>query len=379
MELTLREFENLNLYSHKNMEKVIRKLVNESYNGALTSMFDDSLVLLDHTDGKFYVADYEFDEKNLTLTLENFEEVHLVKEEESFEENVLNFFEDEEVCPHDLVKSYKENIIEQERYIDELIADVISAKDFSESINYKNIKDAREKLTLESENENFFKLYEERIQTHPLTSIKYFDWVNPVKVSLVETEKHSVINTSVIEKAKNLWKRADFKELFLEASDDMQEEDNEKMLSLFESYPVLFHLAEEERLAVFGKTLLSSPLREERKDIVEKIETLISEDEDFLDLRENYITEAEVDLDSINHNDDTEEGEEAKGEKADQKLELTAEEMEKLKKDLQALCDKMEEGEEKKKLSDIIDRISASKEEGTKPSDIKEAVSLLTL
>ena len=374
MELTLREFENLNLYSHKNMEKVIRKLVNESYNGVLTSMFDDSLVLLDHTDGKFYVADYQFDEKELTLALENFEEVQLVKEEENFEESVSNFFEDEEMTAHDLVKSYKKNIIEQEKYIDDLIANVMSTKDFSEAVDYSKIKAAKKEIVLESVNDPFFKIYEERLQTHPLTSIKYFDWETPVKVSLIETERNSIINTSIVEKAKSMWKRNDFKEAFLEAAEQLEEGTDEKMLALFESYPVLFHLAEEDRLAVFGKTLLSSELRESRKEIVRKIESLLAEDEDFVELRESYITEEEADADV-----GTEDGDEPEVEKADQKLELTAEQMDKLKKDLKALHDKMEEGEEKKKLSDIIDRISASKEEGTKPADIKEAVSLLTL
>jgi len=370
MELTLREFENLNLYSHKNMEKVIRKLVNESYNGVLTSMFDDSLVLLDHVDGKFYVTDYKFNEKDLTLTLENFEEVQLIKEEDDFEEMVGNFFEDAEISPHELVMSYKENIIEQEKYIDELIANVMSAKDFSDAIDYNKIKKTRDSLVVESAKEPFFKLYEERLQTHPLTKIKYFDWKTPVKVSLIETERLSVINTSIVEKAKNIWKRGDFKEAFLEAAEQLQEGNYEKMLALFEDFPVLFYLAEEDRLAVFGKTLLSSSLREERKDIVRKIESLLQEDEDFIGIRENYITEEEES--ETNLEDDG-------VEKEEQKLELTPEDIEKLKKDLQTLHDKMEEGAEKKKLSDIIDKISGSKEEGTKPADIKEAVSLLTL
>lgn len=375
MELTLREFENLNLYSHKNMERVIRKLVNESYNAALTSMFDDSLVLLDHTEGKFYVADYSFNEKDLTLSLSEFEEVKLVKEEEDFEEAVEDFFEGEDLSPHDLARSYKENIVEQERYIDELIAEVVSTKDFSASINYKKIKEAKEGLVLESTKEPFFKLYEERLETHPLTKIKYFDWKTPVKVSLMETEKYSVINTTVVEKAKSMWKRDDFKEAFLEAAEELQEGEYEKMLALFESFPVLFHLAEEDRLAVFGKSLLSSSLREDRKYIVEKIEELINEDYDFICLRESYIAEDEDedDVAGIDQEDTP------KVPKEEKKLELTPAETEKLKKDLQALCDKMEDGEEKEKLSDIIEKISASKEEGTKPADIKEAVSLLTI
>lgn len=369
MELTLREFENLNLYSHKNMEKVIRKLVNESYNAALTSMFDDSIVLLDHETGKFYTADYNFNEENLTLTLENFEEVALVKEEGDFEEDVSKFFEDEDMSPQDLVKSYTKNIIEQERYIDDLIAEVVSSKDFSHRVNYPQIKEAVEKVSLASKREKFFDVYKNRLETHPLTEVHYFNWETPVRVCLMETEKHPVINTSMVEKAKNMWKRGDFKEAFIQAAKQLQEEDsNEKMLALFENFPVLFYLTEEDRLAVFGKSLLSSSLREERKEVVRKIEGLLEENEDFVELRENYITEAE----DIEADIETPEAPEAD-------LELSTAEVKKLVTDLTAVRDKLEDGAEKTKLSSIIEKLSASEEEGTKPAEVKEAVSLLSL
>ncbi len=369
MELTLREFENLNLYSHKNMEKVIRKLVNESYNAALTSMFDDSLVLLDHTTGKFYTADYMFNESTLTLSLKNFEEVLLVKEESEFESDLGRFFEDEDMSPHELVESYKENIIEQEKYIDDLISEVVSTKNFANTVNYGKIKEAKDRLTLESANEDFFKTYKERLQTHPLTEIAYFDWKNPVNVSLMETESHLLINSSVVEKAKTMWKRNDFKNAFVESVKELQEGNDEKVLALFEDFPVLFHLAEEDRLAVFGKTLLSSSLREDRKGIVGKIENLLKEDDRFVELRETYIKE---------------EGEEvvepaAAVEKPEANLELTTEQVSKLVSDLKALHDSMEEGVEKKKLDDIVKKLETSKEEGTKPVDVKEAVNLLSL
>lgn len=371
MELTLREFENLNLYSHRNMEKVIRKVVNESYNAALTSMFDDSLILLDHETGKFYTTDYNFNEENLTLTFDNFEEVSLVKEENDFEETLSQFFEDDEMPVHKIVESYKDNIIEQERYIDDLISEVVSTKDFSNRINYAQIKEAVEKVNLESTKERFFGIYKNRLETHPLTESKYFDWKTPVKVCLMETEKHPLINTSMVEKAKSMWKRGDFKDSFIEAAEELEEGDNEKMLALFENFPVLFHLAEEDRLAVFGKTLLSSSLRENRKEIVKSIENLFEEDREFMDLRETYITEME-DEEIADTASDT-------GEKPEAELELTPEEIKKLKTDLEAVRDKMEDGPEKTKLSGIIEKISASEEEGTKPAEVKEAVSLLNL
>lgn len=372
MELTLREFENLNLYSHKNMEKVIRKLVNESYNAALTSVFDESVVLFDHTEGKFYTADYEFDPKNLVLSLDNFDEVQLIKEEEDFAEAVEKFFEDEDMTPHDLVKSYKENIIEQDKYIDELIAGVVSSKDFSNKVDYKKIAEAVKEVNLESKKQPFFAIYEERLQTHPQTSIKYFDWKTPVKVSIMETERNAFINSSIVEKAKNMWKRGDFKKQFVEASHELMEGSHEKMLEVFETFPVLFHLSEDDRLAVFGKTLLSSDLRDDRKAIVSEIEDLIHLDEDFNELKENYLVENE--MDAVLQDVKSEETP-----KETQKLELEDVDMDKLKKDLKAVADKLEAGEEKDKLNDIIERLEGSKEAGTKPVDVKEAVSILSL
>ena len=374
MELTLREFENLNLYSHKNMEKVIRKLVNESYNAALTSMFDDSVILLDHETGKFYSGDYHFNEETLTLIIDNFEEVSLVKEEGNFESSLSQFFEDEDMPVQDLVKSYQKNIVEQEKYIDDLISEVVSTKDFSNRIDYSQIKEAAKEAKLESAKERFVDIYKKRLDTHPLTEIKHFDWETPVKVCLMETEKHSVINTSMVEKAKTMWKRNDFKDFFLEAVKEFEDGYNEKMLSLFENFPVLFYLPEEDRLAVFGKTLLSSTFRENRKEIVNSIETLIKEDQEFNDLRENYISELE---DEMGDEPADEPVSDEPADKPEADLELTTEEIKKLVSDLQAVHDKMDDGAEKTKLAGIIEKISSSEEEGTKPSEVKEAVSLL--
>ena len=292
MELTLREFENLNLYSNKNMEKVIGKLINESSNAVLVNMFDDNLVLLDHDEAKFYTADYSFDPEKLRLRLENYEPVELVKEEDDFREDVSEFFDDEDASPKDLVESYKDNVINQEKYINELISEAMSTKDFSEYVNYKEAKEAKENVQLESVNEDVFKKYQERLDSHPLTEVKYIDWETPINVSLVETERKSIINSSVIEKAKDLWKKKDFKESFLEAAENLvNEEDESSVVALFEEFPSLFYLSEEDRNTLFGKTLISSALREQRKEITSKINELLSENEELEDLISKYIAE----------------------------------------------------------------------------------------
>ena len=79
LEMSLKEFEDMNLYSNKSMERIISSIINETSNAALVNMFEDSVILLDHDNGTFYTADYKFEAETLTLKLENFEEIFLTK------------------------------------------------------------------------------------------------------------------------------------------------------------------------------------------------------------------------------------------------------------------------------------------------------------
>jgi hypothetical protein len=137
--MTIKQFEEINLFSNKSIEKVVSSIVNESSNAALVAMFEDSVILLDHDDGQFYTADYTFDGKKLKLTLENFQSIDLEKEENSFKKDVSNFFESEDASAKDLAESYKDSVMEQEKFVNELISEALSTKDFDETINYKEL------------------------------------------------------------------------------------------------------------------------------------------------------------------------------------------------------------------------------------------------
>ena len=65
--MTIKEFEELNLFSNRNVEKITEAIVNESDNAALVSMFEDNVILLDHNSGDFYSASYKFDGEDLKL------------------------------------------------------------------------------------------------------------------------------------------------------------------------------------------------------------------------------------------------------------------------------------------------------------------------
>ena len=377
MDLTLREFENLNLYSNKNMEKVIGKLINESSNAVLVNIFDDSLVLLDHDEGQFYTADYKFDESNLQLNLDNFEKVELVKEEEDFREDVSDFFDDEDSFAKNLIESYKENVIGQEKYVNELISESMSVKDFSEYADYGSLKEAKKEMVFESTNEDFFKIYKERLNTHPLNEIKYVDWENPITVSLVETEKKLLINNSVLEKAKDLWKKPSFKQTFLEAVEELvNEESDESMIALFEQFPSLFYLEENDRDTLFGKAIISSPLSEHRKAVSKTINELLAENEDIAELKNKYVVEEEEDDEGEEAPEGEVEGEVEVEEKAP---ELTVEQAKKMVADLSKAKEAIEDEVMKEKIDNIIISLKNTEEEGTKPKDVKEAVAILSL
>jgi hypothetical protein len=405
MEVKLKDFESMNLFSNKNLEKVIASVVNKSSNGVLVNMFEDSLILLDHTTGQFYAADYTFDAKKLNLTIENFEPVELVKEEEEFKDKILEFFDDEEeISSYDLAESYKDDVLGQERFIDELIHDSMMTKDFAHLVDWGKIKQIKEDVDIADE--KFFKIYAQRLETHPLMEVKLFDWETPVYVSLVETEPQKLVNETAIEKANELWKQDEFKGQFSEAASTFiedVEEGTELLKELFETYPQVFFLDGADRKALFGKTIISDRNLKENMDIILKGIDLLFEKFDLAEMREEYL--AECDKDKMGKKGgkkwyakdvEDEEGEEPEGEEEEEKEpkepkekeekepkekapELSAAELGKLASELRKLSGKCDDEALKEKLDSIASKLDSGKEEGTRPDVVKEAVSILTL
>ena len=375
LEMSLREFEDMNLYSNKSMEKIISSIVNESSNAALVNMYEDSVILLDHENGSFYTADYNFEPKTLTLVMENFEEIFLTKEEIGFKDSVKNFFEDENASVDELTESYKENVLEQETFINELISEALAVKNFEDIVDYSQLAEANDSVSIK--NEDFFKAYQERLETHPLNEVKFFNFESKVVVSLLENEKVKLVNSTIVEKASDLWKRAEFKEGFIEASllfiEDV-EAGKEKFVALFEEYPQVFFLDGADRKAMFGKAIISnSDLRESLKDLSKGMEILF-EDEDIEAIRSNYLLEAE------GEEEETPAEEPAEGEKDEEPAEeLTPEQIKKISGELKKLAEKMEDEKLKEKLDGIIAKLDGSMEEGTRPELIKDAVYLLSI
>lgn len=374
MKMTLRDFENINVFNYKNIERLIESFVNESSNAAFVSLFEDTVILYDHNESAFYKTDYKIDENDLTVTFSNYEEIEFTeKENHSLKESVREFFENDEYDVDAIVERYKENVINDKKILNEIINEAISKKGFSDTVNYKEIAEASKNL--EVKKEAFFVDYTERLTTNPLSEVKYFNWTDPVMVSMYEsTEDLKLINSNAAETAKTLWKNKNFKESFIEYSktlvDDV-ETAKENFLTLFETYNGVFMLDAAEKKELFGKTILGvKELQENYKEILEGVRTLFNEDE-FLAFEETLYEESEEP-----EEDDVEDEEESKKDKKKAK-ELTKEDKKKIVSSLQKVMDKVEDEGATKAIQKIIDKINPE-EEGTKPEDIKEAVQILS-
>lgn len=377
LQMTIKQFEEINLFSNKNIEKIISTIVNESSNAALVAIYEDSVILLDHEDGQFYAADYAFDGKKLKLTLENFQSIDLSKEESSFKNDVSAFFESDETSTKSLTESYKASVMDQEKFVNELISESLSTKDFTNSINYKELAEANDSIKIADK--AYFKAYAERLSSHPLNEVKYFNWKDEVVVSLIESEKVKLINSSAVEKANELWKKENFKSLFGEAASIFIEDvdqGKDKIVALFEEYPQLFLLDNADRKTLFGKAIISnSKLRESLEDLQKGMDILF-ETEDIKELQDSYISLLE---ESDDDSEDESSEEETDSEEDTPAKELDADEVKEIADSLQKIADEVEDEKLKGKLDDIIAKLGGSIEEGTRPALIKEAIYLLTI
>ncbi len=385
-EYKLKDFESINLYSNKNIESAIREAVNTSSNAVLVNVFEDAVILLDHDEGQFYMVDYTFDPKKLTLKFENFEPVELKKETDDFRSKVYEYFDEEDASIQDLSDSYKEDVLDQEKYINELIKDSVVAKDFSDLVDWSKVAAIRESSELE--NNPIFKFYKNRLETHPLTEIMYFNWKDPVYISLVETEKVKLVNESAVKKASELWKRDSFKEIFNDAAttfiEDV-EEGAEKLRTLLEQFPQIFFLDKGDRKTLFGKAIMnSSDLRENMDDLLTGFDMMF-EKFDLADMKEEYLNS----ISEQGEEEDMEPEEEPETEKKKKKeksedeekpaKELTPEELSKIASELKKIAGDVEDEAVKEKLDKLVEKLEKGKEAGTSPEDVKEAIAILTL
>lgn len=359
MEITSQKLSNYILYSNKNLEKLCRTLINESANAVLLESYNDKLLLADHNSGGIYLADYKFDGK--TLTVENYEVVDVVSEKSALKEAVRNYFESDGYDVGAIAEAYEEDSEAENTDLNESIVEALASKK-NEIINYGELEGINEEIAAVKEMP-FFKNYKEYLLESPTGSIKYFDWVNPVKVSLIDEDLNKTIVSNAKSKAEKLSKDKEFKKLFAEAAGNLMNGDAYDMQSLLEentSILALDPLAFKEFVGV--SVLGNKDLFANKKAIVESIKELVESD-DMLCETKTLFEEEEA---------------EEKSEK-DEKLETTDKDIDALKDALDKALEKITDEKLVEKINALKEVLETSKDTGTTDvGTVKECVELLS-
>lgn len=397
-DITFREFEGINSFSSGNIESMLRAYINESANAALVSTFDDGAILFDVNEEKFYSANYSLNRETLQVVLENFDAINLKEDEKvNFKMAAKRYFLEEDVDVSSLARDYAEFMEKPKAAVEKLIAEAISDKDFSNSADFEELSYINEGFA-ELRNEEFFKDYQKRLVSNPLSDVLYFNWKDPVAFSLYEsTEPEKYINSKGKEKAKGLAKNKKFKKDVVKACSVFKEDvenGGELLFKLFEEYPSLFFLNESEIKEMFGRTLLIDPATQKNyKSILEGIKTFMATDPEIAELKYSILGEA-IDIGSGKEDDDFDVGGEEEKKDSDKEekkdddkdddkkeekaKELTAEEKEKLVSALKTVVDKAVDEKIKEMAQELLDKFD-TEDEGTKPEDVKEAVRFLSI
>lgn len=354
--MEISKFNNSLMYSNKNLEKLIRKVINESSNAVLLETFTDKCILQDHITGGIYSCDYDFDGK--VLTFENFEQIELEKDTSNLEEAIGKMFDDEYV---DIVEEYENASMKQDDVYENSLVEALSLKNMSNVIDYTEMLGISESVSDELKETKMFKIYENRLEKKPTSSIKYIDWENTVKVSIIDEDENNYIVNGMKEKASKLKSNTSFKEGLLEAAGEFVEtEDCSLLESLIEENREVAVLDKSEIKEVVGISVITNKtLLENRNKIVNEICRIIEENENLMSLKENA--------------EDTNEAE-------DKDAQCTEEDYDKLLKELEKVQEKVSDEKLSKKIEDLISAINDCKDtDTTDVATVKEAISLLKM
>ena len=184
------------LLSNKNVEKLARKYINESCNAVLMEMFEDRCILADHTTGQIFEAKYSFDGSKFIF--DNFEEVELESSNSSLKEAISDYFDDKNI---NLTEAYESATLNSSDVFDNSLSEALASKNMENVIDYSSLSGINEEIG-ELKNNATFKAYTERLSTNPSSSIKMFNWKEPVVVSVLDEDENVILNKSIFIKAK---------------------------------------------------------------------------------------------------------------------------------------------------------------------------------
>lgn len=359
MEFTNSKLSNFILFSNKNVEKLARTLINESANAVLLEMYEDKMLLADHKSNDLYLADYKFDGK--TLVVENFDHIDIVKDNSELKEAVSSYFDSDGYDTAMLSEAYSNDIeAENTDLKDSLVAALASKK--NEGADYTQAIGINEEIS-EVKEMPFFKKYTELLAESPSSSIKVIDWVNPVKVSIINEDENKVIVSNAKDKAKALTKDKEFKKVFAEAVKEMVDGDSYSMTELLEDNSALVSLSKTDLKEFVGMSIIGDKeLMNNRKAICEQIENLISEDEELMEARTLFEEEGSEETES------------------DAELATSDKDIDALKSALDKAAEKITDEKLLTKINALKDALESSKDTGTtEVGTVKECVELLNM
>lgn len=352
------QFNNSLLYSNKNIEKVASKLVAESANAVLLEMFTDKAILADHKTGIFYESSFSYDGKNFVFS--DFSPIQLEKKPSKLVETISDYFDDNVVS---LAEAYKQAVsAENLDIIQDSLTEAISKKNLKDVIDYSELDGFSNTSEAEAvKNLPFFEAYKERLDKKPSSTIKYFNWKDPVKVSLIDEDKNKFTSKSEFKKAKALKSDVDFKKSLLEASNNYLNGDEEALKTLVEENSCLLALDKSALEELVGFSVLESKeALSHRKDIVNFINETVESDE-LLSERKQRLMEAEKEDDGSDDDDVPDMN--------DKDTEALVKALEKAKE----LCDDEKLAD---KIDDLINNIQS---DDTDVAAVKEAVEIISL
>ena len=354
------KFNNALLLSNKNVEKLARKYINESCNATLMEMFEDKCVLADHTTGQIFEAEYSFDGE--TFEFKNFEEVELEKNNSSLKEAISDYFDDKNV---NLTEAYEAASDSVSDVFENSLSEALASKNMEAVIDYSSLAGINEEIGDLKDNATF-KAYVERIAEKPASSIKMFNWKDPVKVTVLDEDENVILNKSIFAKAKKLRTNVEFKKTLAEAAEDSLNGDSTVLEELISENSEVVALSESELKELVGMSVIGNKnLMENRKAITETIENFIAEDVALSEKR--AIVEAEK----------TSEGEETDEDAAP---EASAQDVEAIKKALEKAKEKATDEKLVAKIDNLINSLTeAAEDESTDVAAIKESVILLSM
>lgn len=416
-DITFREFEGINSFSNANIERVLRSYINESANAALVSVFDDGVILYNVNEGVFHKADYSFNKENLSVVMKNFSRINLKEDEKvNFKMAVKDYFIGESTDMSTLADNYVEFMEKPKVAVERLVSESIADKSFENTADFEELSYINEGFK-DLHNEEFFKSYQKRAITNPLSDVLVFNFRDPVAFSLYEsTEPVQYINSQGKKKALQLTKNKNFKKKVMVASNIFKEDVEEgelALFALFEEFPSLFYLTETELRETFARILITDPKRQgDYKSILEGVKLFVANDPDIAYLKESVMGEA-IDIGSEEGDDEVKDlnQKEPKGDGSDEKddedkepeeekaKELTTAEKTKLVDALKTVVDKAVDEKIKDMAQELLAKFKDDKDddkddkakdsdkddkdefddEGTRPDDVKEAVRFLSI